>query len=490
MTTLLLLTTSAMAWDYWWANNRGPGTSDDRNAGIAGSTGEPYKGYHIATRDPSKSWDAMIACKDGKERKNQYIAKDAPDGTAAINIDPANGVYGTGENPMRSDKQNYDFTDNLFCIPDTTSTNNPNKGYPSKPVQESYVSVLQTAGADLKDTNGSADGLVLTKDGKSADGYNKLAGDNDYMLLVFCAKWCAACEDFRPRFEQYYKKQKATGASFDAVYFSNDNSAEEFQNDSYSCAKAPFDQDLADKLERVLGKNEVPCVIVVNKKGETLTTDGVNAIKGLSHKGTYPAALGNGAEFFADAPILPNANDEPCRVDAGAQRHYLKKRLDAEADAMTHDQLVTEANKVKADGETIPTATEELRTFVKSKLEAQINDASDEQVQQLYAIQEEQAAKPSQYKFKVGDYIRIKSAFTSDPERPGSATSAIPATAAGKANVGQVQRVGSAASGAIGAPGVDGSIQVKCQDNTFARRWILPEHFSNIEMIPASEANM
>jgi len=484
MTSILLLVTATMAWP--WSNRWGPGSDADRKAGIAGSTGEPYQGFHIATRDPKKSWDAQITLADGSTKQNQYIVKDAEAGAAAIEVDPANGYFGEGSHP--TGKRNYVFntTTNLWDLP----AGEPNAGYPSTPVKETYVSIMQDAGRDIKGTNGSADGLVLTQNGKSSDGYSTLASTKDYMLLVFGAKWCSACEDFKPRFAKFYEKQIANqenGKKFDAVYFSNEHDEAQFKEDvaKMPCKVAPFDQNLADRLERTLGKNEIPCVIVVNKAGELVTADGVRAIKGLSNDGKYP--LPSGAEFFTDEPILPNGGD--CAVDAAAQRKELKARAEKLVNAMNHDELVKQAQKVAQEGETIPQDEGALKQFVKERMEKSIDDATDAIVQELYAAEQELASNPENYKFQVNDYVRVKKAFMSDPANSGAFTSLIPAEdKEGKRNVGQVLQVGS--KGGSGAAGVEGSIKVRFNDNKFMQRWILPEHFENIEKIPESEKDL
>lgn len=487
MTTLLLLISGARA-DWYWANICGPGTPEDRAASRAGSSGEPYPGYHIATSDPSKPWNEMITLADGTQRRNQYIAKDSEQGTAAVNRDPADGVYGTGTRPFRGDNQNYDYNKDkqLFTVPEGAKTHkdyqhgNTNVGYPLPvtAVPDSYVSVIQEASQDGVAPHAGAEGLKLS----TGPGYNKLAEDNEYMLLVFGAKWCPGSEEFRGRFQKYYNNKIKADSTIkaEAVYFSNDNNQHEFQADSYGCPSAPFDQELADKLERALGHNEVPCVIVVDKQGNTVTTDGVRAIKGESHTGSFP--LPTGAEFFTDAPILPNGAE--CKVDQQSQRAELKAHADREVDAMNYDDLVKESAKV-AHGDTVPSGEAALRSFVQRKMREAVDNADEARVQELYAAEQQSASRPEEYKFKVGDMVRVVKAFSSDPERPGSAASPIALMVGNKRNTGRVNRVGSAASGAQGAAGVEGAIQVRFDDNAFAQRWILPEHFENIEKIQA-----
>jgi len=149
---------------------------------------------------------------------------------------------------------------------------------------------------------------------------------------------------------------------------------------------------------------------------------------------------------------------------------------------MNYDELVAEANKVHGN-ETIPSGETQLRAFVQRKMEELVEHLTEAQVQKMYADQQQEANKPEEYKFQVGDKVRVVKAFSSDPERPGSAASPIALMAGNKPNTGRVNRVGSAASGAQGAAGVEGSIQVLFADNAFAQRWILPEHFDNIEKI-------
>jgi len=495
-TLLLLVVTHTHALP--WSNMCGPGGPEG-----AGSTGEPHDGYHIRTLDASKSWDAQIKLADGTTVQNQLVVKDAPQGADPVSVDPANGISGTGEKTWpaigwgKATNYTLNTKTNLWDIPQDFN-NYKNAGYPSNTLEPSYkwnfVSTMQDAG-----NRDSADGLrVVTADQKSGQagtGYKKFSEGKDYMLFYFGAQWSPECTEFTPRFSQYYKAQdkNAQGKKFDVVYVGHESHPAQFDavRKTMPFPALPYDASFSifnERLKDVMGAHSVPMVVVVNKAGEVVTTQGVQAIKGEENDGKYP--LASAPELFQDEVILPVQDGSSLETEQ--QRKEIWEALEADIATMNDEQLKQLAASKSI---VIPAGTSDLKAFMRTTLKQSLDAATKEQVQEMYEVKEQQEEKPSNYHFEEGQYIRVKESFMSDPETLGGSTSSVPKVAIpygqqqGSRNIGKIMAVTEESHGNIEA-GTDtkGAIKVQFMDNKYARRWILPEHFEHIEQISQEEA--
>lgn len=244
----------------------------------------------------------------------------------------------------------------------------------------------------------------------------------------------------------------------------------------------------SQRLKEVLGAHSVPMVVVVNKAGEVVTTQGLQAIKGEANDGKYP--LASAPELFQDEVILPVQDGSS--LDTEQQRKEIWEALEAKIATMNDDQLRQMAASKKIE---IPDDTKDVKAFMRTSLKQKVDGFNQEQVQEMYEVEEQEEEKPSNYHFEEGQYIRVKETFKSDPESLGGSRSIVPQVSfsygqqQGRPNIGKIMEVTQKSAGDNEAGLVTkGAIKVQFEDNMYARRWILPEHFEHIEQISQEEA--
>lgn len=449
-------------------NSGGPGDLADWWNSRAERWGAPKEGYHVKTLDTTKEWNEKV-----EGVYNQHIVADAPKGAAFINKDPADGVSGD---------YRFDEKTKLFCIPDDKYP----AGYPAKPLPDSLrqkvTTALQKAGA------GEKDGLPLQMSGTRnwADpvGYNKLAEENDYMLLLFGAGWCSSSCDFMSRLAKYYHRtgQKTDDhKSFDVVYFSCDESEDQF-NASYKkmpWKSAPYEEanaehGLRDQLEGIFPlQKTLPFLVVIDREGEVLTEDGVDALCGKQIKG-FP--LPDGGEFDdyqkdkKDCPIseedqikqlMSAVSKKVNELDEFTLKYYATKVTETDMDA------------VLSEGDS-PSA---VRQYVTKKFQKYIHDITSsadykdngrEKLIELFARLEKEENYPENQVFKVDDRVKILENFKDEGFRllkdgPGN-----------RPNTGLIKDVRQSGK-------YTDAIQVKCDDNSMTLKWIKASNYKFIQ---------
>jgi thiol-disulfide isomerase/thioredoxin len=377
---LTLLHPASAGWPFDTMNTDGPGSGDERKAGMSSWWGAPLEGYHVVTITTDKPWNEKIG-----DHYNQHIAADLPDSAAAILKDPANGLSG---------KEKYTWEDSFFDIKEGQK----NAGYPKRvPLPESVTTLLT-----------------------GNQQYRDIAGEKDYMLLFFGAGWCKKCQDFTPRLAKYYAAHKDDKEkTFDVVYFSDDDDSQKYDEfvKTMPWKGLGYDMTLTWKLKSLLTLHSVPTVVVIDKQGQTVTIEGAEAIQGTKKVEAFP--LADGAEFWKDqTPEQAGAGD--CSTDIAEQVKALKDAVKAKTDKLSGAGLQHYAEKV-AGSDTLPTGDAELREYVVKKYDTMIDTAAAggdadarKRVQALYEALDEEENNPSNQTFKVGETVEVLTDFTSD----------------------------------------------------------------------------
>jgi len=454
------------------ANQRGPGGWSDWWNNRAGKLGGPLKGYHVRTEDTSQAWDATVQALpldddyrvDQKgalgDQQNQRIVADVPD-AFYLYKDPADGV---------APEAGYDFNGSLFDIP----AGSANAGYPKTALPVSATSLFGAANA-----NGAAKGVqILTSGGsKQTEAFAKVAADNDYMLIYFGAKWCRVCEEFTPRFMQWYAKQKSSGKKFEVVFASDDFAAdfdENFRKMPWMALSIDDEQreHLILKLQtlRTSVSKLIPYVAVIDNKGQFVECDAIKGMQGEDAR--FP--LGSAPEFFKNEIILPTTGG--CSVVPEQQKRELKAWASRIVQGMSDEQIRSFAKAHNINISAV-SGSAALKTYLEHELNKNIDGAQGDQLTKFYGM----INNSEFYNFKVGDYVQVAECtddrctgyFTSDGEATILSSQVEVYQADGKRNVAQINEIVAA----------DGAIGLKFRSNTWRQVYIKPEHFRYIEQI-------
>lgn len=102
--------------------------------------------------------------------------------------------------------------------------------------------------------------------------------DGRYIGLYFASHGCAACREFTPQLISFYKEAVKSGAWFEIVFISSDNDEEtalKFFVDMPWLMLAHRDRATQTALTARYSVHKVPSLVVLDKKGELLTNDGL-----------------------------------------------------------------------------------------------------------------------------------------------------------------------------------------------------------------------
>jgi len=128
-----------------------------------------------------------------------------------------------------------------------------------------FQSLLGTA--DLVGKNGSVP--VSSLDGNTA------------VALYFSAHWCPPCKMFTPQLAKTYNKIRADGKKFEVVFVSSDRDQSSFDEyyGSMPWLALPFSaREAKKKLSKTFGVKGIPALIILDGKGDVITTGGRAAV--------------------------------------------------------------------------------------------------------------------------------------------------------------------------------------------------------------------
>merc|ERR1712070_1167815 len=124
----------------------------------------------------------------------------------------------------------------------------------------------------LGDTLASSSGDVQT---------STALADVDAIGIYFSAHWCPPCRGFTPKLAESYQTMKAAGKKFEIIFASSDRDTAAF--DDYFkempwLAPPYVDRAKKDALSKKFKVQGIPTLVIVDKEGNTITTDGRSAI--------------------------------------------------------------------------------------------------------------------------------------------------------------------------------------------------------------------
>lgn len=113
--------------------------------------------------------------------------------------------------------------------------------------------------------------------------------EGKYVGLYFSAHWCPPCRHFTPVLSEIYKKLLEK-EDFEIVFISVDRDEKSFEEYHHTMPwlALPFsDKDTRKKLNQAFQVDGIPCLVVLDKEGRVITTEGVDIIGEYGVEG-YP----------------------------------------------------------------------------------------------------------------------------------------------------------------------------------------------------------
>ena len=106
--------------------------------------------------------------------------------------------------------------------------------------------------------------------------------EGKYVGLYFSAHWCPPCRYFTPVLSEIYKKLLEKG-DYEIVFISADRDEKSFEeyHRTMPWLALPFsDENTREKLDDAFHVYDIPYLVLLNKEGGVITTEGVELIDG------------------------------------------------------------------------------------------------------------------------------------------------------------------------------------------------------------------
>merc|ERR1712144_91196 len=145
---------------------------------------------------------------------------------------------------------------------------------------------------------------ILTKDGEK-DTETALAG-NDAIGIYFSAHWCPPCRGFTPELAKIYNGLRAGGKKFEIVFASSDRDEASFNEyfGEMPWLSLPYaNRDTKEALSKKFKVQGIPTLVIVDKDGNTITTDGRSAVSEDPTGENFPWVPPTFAESIGDTFI-------------------------------------------------------------------------------------------------------------------------------------------------------------------------------------------
>jgi len=129
--------------------------------------------------------------------------------------------------------------------------------------------------------------------------------EGQYVGLYFSAHWCPPCRAFTPILSEIYAKLLEKG-DFEIVFISADVDEKSFEkyHRIMPWLALPFsDENTRQKLEQAFQVNSIPCLVVIDKEGKVVTTEGVKIIGDYGVE-AYPFSAGRLDQLRAEEEAL------------------------------------------------------------------------------------------------------------------------------------------------------------------------------------------
>merc|ERR1711975_18303 len=105
--------------------------------------------------------------------------------------------------------------------------------------------------------------------------------DADAVGIYFSAHWCPPCRGFTPKLAEIYNDMKAAGKKFEIIFASSDRDTaafDEYFKEQPWLAIPYVDRSKKDALSKKFKVQGIPTLVIVDKEGKTITTDGRSAV--------------------------------------------------------------------------------------------------------------------------------------------------------------------------------------------------------------------
>jgi len=137
--------------------------------------------------------------------------------------------------------------------------------------------------------------------------------DVDAIGIYFSAHWCPPCRGFTPKLAEIYKTMKAAGKKFEIIFASSDRDTaafDEYFKEQPWLAIPYVDRSKKDALSKKFKVQGIPTLVIVDKEGKTITTDGRSAVTEDPTGSNFPWIPPTFAEVTANLTLVKNDGSE------------------------------------------------------------------------------------------------------------------------------------------------------------------------------------
>lgn len=134
-------------------------------------------------------------------------------------------------------------------------------------------------------------------------------GNSEVIGLYFSAHWCPPCRGFTPKLAKTYDEMKADGKPFEIVFVSSDQDEEQFKSyfDEMPWLALPYSaRDLKAKLSKKYKVSGIPSLVLLNNKGEVITTNGRTKV---ADPAAFPWTPKPFSELLGDTFVRPDGTE-------------------------------------------------------------------------------------------------------------------------------------------------------------------------------------
>merc|ERR1712054_645881 len=137
--------------------------------------------------------------------------------------------------------------------------------------------------------------------------------DIDAVGIYFSAHWCPPCRGFTPKLAEIYKTMKAAGKKFEIIFASSDRDTaafDEYFKEQPWLAIPYVDRSKKDALSKKFKVQGIPTLVIVDKEGKTITTDGRSAVTEDPAGENFPWIPPTFADIAANLTLVKNDGSE------------------------------------------------------------------------------------------------------------------------------------------------------------------------------------
>merc|ERR1711975_163861 len=131
--------------------------------------------------------------------------------------------------------------------------------------------------------------------------------------IYFSAHWCPPCRGFTPKLAESYNSMKAAGKKFEIVFASSDRDTgafDEYFKEMPWLALPYVDRSKKDALSKKFKVQGIPTLVIVDKEGKTITTDGRSAVTEDPTGENFPWIPPTFADITANLTLVKNDGSE------------------------------------------------------------------------------------------------------------------------------------------------------------------------------------